>query len=124
MRTYRIPRTDFAVSRLAYGVGMLRNDWNADGFIERSVRAIRTARDCGVTLFDTADVYAGGQSEVALGRVLRESKGLRQQIIIQTKCGLQLQRDWNPSRPPPLEALRSRWSPCRAPIWPCGCCQR
>jgi predicted oxidoreductase len=99
MRTYRIPRTDFAVSRLAYGVGMLRNDWNADGFIERSVRAIRTARDCGVTLFDTADVYAGGQSEVALGRVLRESKGLRQQIVIQTKCGLQLQRDWNPSRP-------------------------
>jgi aryl-alcohol dehydrogenase-like predicted oxidoreductase len=45
---------------------------------------ILRALDCGVTLFDTADVYGIGHNEELLGKSLR---GCRQQVVIATKFG-------------------------------------
>ena len=63
-------------------------DGKADGWGEidddESVRAVQTAIDLGVTLFDTADVYGAGHSERILGRAL---KGRRDQVVIATKFG-------------------------------------
>jgi aryl-alcohol dehydrogenase-like predicted oxidoreductase len=51
---------------------------------DESIRAIRTALDLGVTLFDTADVYGCGHSERVLGTALQ---GRRDDVVIVTKVG-------------------------------------
>lgn len=51
-----------------------------------SIRAIHAALDLGITLFDTADVYGCGHSEVVLGRALA---GRRDGVLIATKFGKQ-----------------------------------
>lgn len=49
---------------------------------------IKTALDLGINFFDHADIYGGGQSEVLFGEVLKRNPDLRDQMIIQTKCGI------------------------------------
>ena len=49
-----------------------------------TVDLVRRAFDLGVTLFDTADVYANGAAESALGRALHELP--RAHVVIATKC--------------------------------------
>ncbi|MDR2856614.1 MAG: aldo/keto reductase [Novosphingobium sp.] len=46
-------------------------------------RQIGLCLDAGVNLFDTADVYTGGQSEELLGAILRPR---RQEVLIASKC--------------------------------------
>jgi predicted oxidoreductase len=87
MTSRKIPRTDLTVSRLAFGCAMLGWDWSSPDFAARTVPIIRTAYEQGITFFDLADVYGNGNSEIALGRVLKESAGLRHKLVIQSKCG-------------------------------------
>jgi aryl-alcohol dehydrogenase-like predicted oxidoreductase len=47
---------------------------------------VRTALDSGITLFDTADVYADGRSEEILGRSLRNLGVARDDVVIATKA--------------------------------------
>jgi aryl-alcohol dehydrogenase-like predicted oxidoreductase len=49
-----------------------------------SIRAIHTAIDLGITLFDTANNYGAGHSERILGRAL---VGKRDKVVIATKFG-------------------------------------
>lgn len=49
-----------------------------------SIRAIHTAVDLGITLFDTAANYGAGHSEVVLGKGLA---GRRDKVVIATKFG-------------------------------------
>ena len=46
---------------------------------------VRTAVEGGVTFFDTADVYNGGQSEVVTGRLLARLFGMREEYVLATK---------------------------------------
>jgi predicted oxidoreductase len=87
MKTYKVPNTDIIISRIAFGVAMLGTPWDSDDFIPTAIPAIRAAQECGITFFDLADVYGRGRAEEALGEVLRQSPGLRDEIVIQTKCG-------------------------------------
>jgi 1-deoxyxylulose-5-phosphate synthase len=43
------------------------------------------AVDGGITFFDTADVYNGGQSEIVTGRLLRKLFGMREEYVVATK---------------------------------------
>ena len=49
---------------------------------------VDTALDCGITLFDHADIYGDGQSELLFGKVLQESPELLDQMVIQSKCSI------------------------------------
>ena len=49
---------------------------------------IRTALDCGVTFFDHADIYGGGDCEAAFGQVLQNEPSLRDKMVLQGKCGI------------------------------------
>ena len=51
-------------------------------------KVIRTAMENGITFFDHADIYGGGRSEEIFGNVLRSSPGLRQKMVLQSKCGI------------------------------------
>src|SRR5512144_960096 len=46
---------------------------------------VRRAVEGGVIVFDTADVYNGGQSEVITGRLLRKLFGMREEYVLATK---------------------------------------
>ena len=50
--------------------------------VEGAKRQIGLARDAGVNLFDTADVYSSGTSEEILGRALGSS---REEVLVATK---------------------------------------
>jgi aryl-alcohol dehydrogenase-like predicted oxidoreductase len=47
---------------------------------------VRRAVEGGITFFDTADVYNGGQSEVVTGRLLRKLFGMREEYVVATKA--------------------------------------
>jgi aryl-alcohol dehydrogenase-like predicted oxidoreductase len=46
---------------------------------------VRRAVEGGITFFDTADVYNGGQSEVVTGRLLGKLFGMREEYVLATK---------------------------------------
>jgi aryl-alcohol dehydrogenase-like predicted oxidoreductase len=46
---------------------------------------VRRAVEGGITFFDTADVYNGGQSEIVTGRVLQKLHGMREEYVVATK---------------------------------------
>jgi aryl-alcohol dehydrogenase-like predicted oxidoreductase len=64
-------------------------------------RVMATALAAGVNFIDTADVYAGGQSEVRVGQALRNLGVARKDVVIATKC-------FNPSGPGPNDRGASR----------------
>ncbi|KAI0749666.1 Aldo/keto reductase [Daedaleopsis nitida] len=46
---------------------------------------IKTAWDNGINMFDTAEAYAAGQSEIEMGRVIKELNFRRSDLIVTTK---------------------------------------
>lgn len=97
MESASIGRSDLEGSRLVYGCMRLTGDGSSAGR-EQGKRAIHAAADSGYTVFDHADVYGHGDCESLFGEVLRESPGLREQILIQTKCGVRFPEDSLPMR--------------------------
>ena len=55
---------------------------------ENPQQVIETAYDHGITFFDHADIYGGGDCETIFGKALKESTIRREDIFIQTKCGI------------------------------------
>ena len=56
--------------------------------IAEAEKLLLTAVEKGINFFDHADIYAGGEAETLFGQILRRNPGLREKIIIQTKCGI------------------------------------
>ena len=55
---------------------------------ENPVKVIETAYENGIDFFDHADIYGGGECESIFGKALKESSIKREEIFIQTKCGI------------------------------------
>ena len=49
---------------------------------------VHAALDHGINFFDHADIYGGGNSEKLFGEYLKRRPGLREKIMIQTKCAI------------------------------------
>jgi aryl-alcohol dehydrogenase (NADP+) len=80
-------RTGLKVSRLCLGA-MTYGDpaWRAWILSEEQGRPfIKRALECGITFFDTADMYSLGKSEEVLGRALRDF-AKRDRVVIATKA--------------------------------------
>lgn len=60
------------------------------GRIEQSQvdSVMKTALECGINFFDNADIYTNGLCEEKLGKFLADNPGVRDKIVIQTKCGI------------------------------------
>ena len=89
MRYTTLGSSGLTVSRLAFGASTFTSGDNSlPGFYkagpEVAARLVGQAIDGGITYFDTADVYAGGQSEELLGAALRPH---REAIVLSTKVG-------------------------------------
>lgn len=42
----------------------------------------------GINFFEHADIYGGGNCEALFGKVLKNNPGLRDKLVLQTKCGI------------------------------------
>ena len=52
---------------------------------------VETALSVGINAFDLADIYGRGRCEEILGQVLKRRPDLRQQMWIQSKCGIRME---------------------------------
>jgi aryl-alcohol dehydrogenase-like predicted oxidoreductase len=60
-----------------------QNTWKLGGLgLDEASRLVKKAIDFGINIFDTADVYDQGRSEVLLGKALKDN---REQVMIATK---------------------------------------
>ena len=84
MKYRRFGKTDWQVSELGLGTWQVGGRWG-DPFNDASAeRILNEAMDRGINFIDTADVYSEGQSERAVGRVVRNRS---EYIYVATKCG-------------------------------------
>jgi len=90
MRHRILGGTGLSVSEYALGAMMFGAMGNTDH--DESVRMIHTALDAGINFVDTADVYSGGESEVIVGKALRDR---RDEVVLATKFGLPMGEDPN-----------------------------
>ena len=76
-------------SALPFARGMMRlSDWDMNA--QQRLRFIEQCVELGVSTFDHADIYGGGNVEALFGEALASNVALKQQIQIVTKCGIQL----------------------------------
>ncbi|MDR6842301.1 aldo/keto reductase [Pseudoxanthomonas sacheonensis] len=103
MQTCRIPHSDLKVSRIAYGCMHLSRAWDDEPVtaseISATFKIVEAALEQGITLFDHADIYARGKSELLFGEVLRQRPDLRGRIVLQSKCGIRVADDPHPGVP-------------------------
>ncbi len=86
-------RSGIHVSRFGLGA-MVLGDWgNTD--LDACDRIINRALDAGVTLVDTADMYAAGQNEEIVGRAIRNR---REDVVLCTKFHFPVGDDPDPNR--------------------------
>lgn len=85
MRYRKLGKTDLTVSELVVGTWVIGGtDWG-DTSGDDGMEAIHTMLDQGVNFIDTAPTYGFGESERRVGLAVKEK---RQDVILQTKCGV------------------------------------
>jgi predicted oxidoreductase len=98
MQTISLGVSSLNSSRLAYGCWRIAGNPpgadNADGR-----RAVIAAYEAGYTLFDNANIYGRGEAEKIFGAALREISGMRERVVVVTKCGVRHAGDPNPDSP-------------------------
>ena len=92
MTSIPIAHTELRVSPLAYGCMHIGGSWDQQPATEDQRRHAASAFDLacelGINLFDHADIYTLGKSEQVFGDWLRGRSQRRDQLIIQSKCGI------------------------------------
>lgn len=89
MQYARLGNTGLIVSRLALGAFTFTQGNRSLGAVykvgaELADQLVNRAIDAGVTMFDTADVYADGESETLLGAALKPH---RDKVVLSSKVG-------------------------------------
>jgi 1-deoxyxylulose-5-phosphate synthase len=87
MRYVNLGNTGLRVSRLCLGMMSYGKHESREWAIDEKAAEpiVRRAVDGGITFFDTADVYNGGQSEVVTGKLLRKLFEMREEYVVATK---------------------------------------
>lgn len=97
MKKFKLPGTNLEATRIALGCMTMGRTWNNEPLDEdtrkNAIAAIRTALDEGINFFDHADIYARGKSEEVFSNIWQEVPGLRDKIILQSKCGIRFLND-------------------------------
>ncbi len=66
---------------------------------DKGKKAVIAAYEAGYSLFDHADIYCHGECEAIHGEVMREVPGMRDDIVIATKCGIRFPGEPRPDSP-------------------------
>ncbi|MBR3868529.1 MAG: aldo/keto reductase [Clostridia bacterium] len=84
MRTIKLGTSDLQVPVVA--VGFWRLNRNTD--VKTAEDFIRTAIENGANFFDHADIYGRGEAEKIFSEAIGMNDSIREQIMIQSKCGI------------------------------------
>lgn len=98
MEKILIPNTDLMVSRVCAGCMGLGGAWDRNAVLTKELEKqagefLDAALALEINFFDTANIYRSGKAEEVFGRVMRTHPGLREKIVIQSKCGIRLEDD-------------------------------
>jgi aryl-alcohol dehydrogenase-like predicted oxidoreductase len=87
MQYVNLGGTGLRVSRVCLGMMSFGKHESREWALDEAAAApiVERAVEGGVTFFDTADVYNGGQSEVVTGHLLRRLFGMREEYVVATK---------------------------------------
>lgn len=81
-------------SRLALGCMGHGGSWDSTPYAQEDVlkaeKALDAALESGITMLDHADIYTRGKAEQIFGDIFRSKPSLRDQLVIQSKCGIKL----------------------------------
>jgi aryl-alcohol dehydrogenase-like predicted oxidoreductase len=83
MQQRPLGRSGLAVSRLALGT----MTWGRDTDVDDAAAQLKTFREAGGNLLDTADVYGEGEAELVIGSLL-DALVPRDELLIASKAGL------------------------------------
>lgn len=92
-----VPFGPGATTAPAIVIGCMRFDQTS---VAELTHFIHTALELGVTVFDHADIYGGGQCEALFGEAMAKDPSLhRDELFIQSKCGIRdgeydLSKEW------------------------------
>jgi predicted oxidoreductase len=91
-----------STSRLVLGCMPFGGGWNDHPITDEDVRnaekAVDAALAIGISMFDHADIYSRGKAEETFGTILKNRPDLRDQIVIQSKCGIRFAEGDVPGR--------------------------
>jgi predicted oxidoreductase len=89
-------------SQLVYGCMGLGGGWNDNALtkddIHQAEQIIDTCLDHNITVFDHADIYTFNKAEKVFGQILKSRPGLREQMVLQSKCGIRFADEYGPKR--------------------------
>ena len=83
MNKVKIAKCDLDASEISLGCMRIASLSNPE-----IAELINTALEGGINFFDHADIYGGGQSESKFAEALRLTPRLRDEMILQSKCGI------------------------------------
>ena len=81
-------KTGINVSAISIGTWQVGGKWGSNFDNDNADTILNNAIDAGINFIDTADVYSDGESEKAVGRIV---KNRSEKIYVATKCGRQIQ---------------------------------
>jgi aryl-alcohol dehydrogenase-like predicted oxidoreductase len=87
MNKRTLGKTGFEITEIGAGTWQVGGKWGSDFSHSNADKILNAAIDNGVNFIDTADVYSDGESEKAVGRLVRNRK---ERIYVATKCGRKL----------------------------------
>jgi len=87
MKKRLLGKTGFEISEIGLGTWQVGGKWGSKFNHTNADEILNTAIDNGVNFIDTADVYNDGESEKAIGRLIRFRS---EKIYVATKCGRKL----------------------------------
>jgi aryl-alcohol dehydrogenase-like predicted oxidoreductase len=93
MQKRKLGKSDLEVSAIGLGCMGMSFGYGAVHDEEEMISLLRTAMERGITFFDTAEVYGPFTNEVLVGKALAP---LRNQVVIATKFGFNLNADGSP----------------------------
>lgn len=82
----------FIAKQLIYGCMHLGGGWDQEPITANDMyvaeKAIYTALESGIRIFDHADIYTFGKAQIVFGNILKNDPDLRSKIILQSKTGI------------------------------------
>lgn len=83
MKYLELGESNLGASRIVLGCMRI-----GDKSLKNTEALLGAALESGVNMFDHADIYGGGESEKRFGEAMKNLRIDRDQIIIQSKCGI------------------------------------
>lgn len=87
MKQMKLGNSSLAVSRIGLGCMRLSED------TQTALATIHAALDQGINFFDHADIYGRGRRETTFSAIWEVLPGLRDKVIVQSKCGIRYPGD-------------------------------